>query len=197
MFALATSGANPWGNVASGWYGDHATATAQSGNGDDEYSTWNHGQVNNDPANVAFFNNDGPGYASQSYNYQYRCCDYPDYGTCPSGFTKAGSLCYKKYSNSVAAHTAFETCGALGATVCMHQEMQSICGHGHDPYSGLATYGWYGDHGLAVESSVTNNWDDEYFMWNVAGCADNNDSTAYHQNRKSGPFVCCVETYPN
>merc|ERR1711988_1909398 len=84
-----------------------------------------------------------------------------------------------------------------GATVCMHQEMQSICGHGHNPYSGLANYGWYGDHGLAVESGQTNNWDDEYFMWNVQGCADNNDSTAYHQGRKTGPFVCCVETYPN
>jgi hypothetical protein len=58
------AGLNPYTPASTGWYGDHSFVT--SGDGDDEYLTWNR--------NFCDDNNDGPSSLSNTATLAYRCC---------------------------------------------------------------------------------------------------------------------------
>merc|ERR1711988_1519155 len=173
---LAGNGQNPWHGQSRGWYGDHGTAAGV--NWDDEYGTWNR--------NHCTSNNDGPAYHAGE-RLPYRCCTYPSYSTCPQGYTKAGGRCFKRHGVQD-AFGALQTCRNEGTRLCHHIDMQSICGHGHNPYS-HSHNGWYGDHSWA------HNWDDEFGTWNNRHCTANNDGPAYHHNSRFA-YTCCVRTMP-
>merc|ERR1712146_28754 len=140
------------------------------GNWDDEYGTWNHHAYSS--------NNDGPAYHAGQHRWPYRCCTYPTYTRCPSHYTRAGGRCFRRHgTNDI--YGALSQCRREGTRLCHHIDMQSICGHGHNPYS-HSNNGWYGDHGFASGG----NWDDEYGTWNNRHCSSNNDGPAFHSNHR-------------
>jgi hypothetical protein len=66
------AGMNPYGGVATGWYGDHSVITsttvlANMGDWDDEYGGWNAADCTSD-------NNDAPAAQATSVSKQFRCC---------------------------------------------------------------------------------------------------------------------------
>jgi hypothetical protein len=65
------AGQNPYGGVATGWYGDHAVITSTSsiaamGDWDDEFGGWNFADCTE--------NNDAPAAQATSVSKQFRCC---------------------------------------------------------------------------------------------------------------------------
>jgi hypothetical protein len=110
---------------------------------------------------------------------------------CRSGFWAVadGRICVE--STLRGPNNAWDAIGvckgvAPGCRVCEHNDLQQACGSGiGNPYG--ATYGWYGDHGVASGG----NWDDEFGVWNSNGCANNNDDPARHGGDHSLNYRCC------
>jgi len=184
MQELCGNGMNPFKGDVTGWYGTHGTAN--NGNWDDEYGTWNRDHCDK--------NNDGPPEHSGAKK-AFRCCmsgalTNQATAVCPPDLaamsTRNGEICISGLKAKKNMHEAIDDCRSLKGHVCLHNEMQQLCGTKKNPYQG-ATQGWYGDHGKAHNG----NWDDEYGTWNRNHCTPNNDGPAYHADRKYN-YRCCA-----
>ncbi len=113
---------------------------------------------------------------------------------CPSGWWSAayGRVCMEQTERGIAnMWNAIGACKGLGngARVCTHNDFQQICGTGVDPYG--ASSGWYGDHGDNPNEGA-NNSDDDYLIWNMNYCANNNDGSARGADAVSLNYHCCI-----
>merc|ERR1719210_1106454 len=174
---------NPFEGHSAGWFGDHGSV--HGGDWDDEYGTWNRNwcDKNNDGA-TAHANNVKP----------YRCCRSGALSTgrtavCPNQLTamstQNGEICASGFQSQTNIHTAFDRCRGMKGHVCLHNDMQQLCGGGN-PFQGWSQ-GWFGDHGTASGG----NWDDEFGTWDNQVCNGDNDGKAYHSHT-SNTYRCCA-----
>lgn len=173
----------PFTDRATGMYGDKE-------GGDNSFGTWNQDSCNP--------NNDGARITSTptSGEWNYSCCRYgelragytvedSDCGAMTDSIRLGAEICTTSVQSAATAHNAIGTCRGNGGHVCLHGEMQQLCGSGSNPYDDV-TSGWYGDHGIASGG----NTDDEYCIWSSASCASNNDGIPA-QSGGNKAFRCC------
>jgi len=183
MQELCGSGMNPFEGHSAGWFGDHGSV--HGGDWDDEYGTWNRNwcDKNNDGA-TAHANNVKP----------FRCCrsgalSAGRTAVCPNQLTamstQNGEICASGFQSQTNIHTAFDRCRGMKGHVCLHNDMQQLCGGGN-PFQG-SSRGWFGDHGTASGG----NWDDEFGTWDNEVCNGDNDGKAYHSHH-SYKYRCCA-----
>jgi len=183
MQELCGSGMNPFEGHSAGWFGDHGSV--HGGDWDDEYGTWNR--------NWCDKNNDGP--TAHANNVKpFRCCrsgalSAGRTAVCPNQLTamstQNGEICASGFQSQTNIHTAFDRCRGMKGHVCLHNDMQQLCGGGN-PFQG-SSRGWFGDHGTASGG----NWDDEFGTWDNEVCNGDNDGKAYHSHH-SYKYRCCA-----